>query len=305
MHSVRQFELVKALAAHRHFGRAAAALGVSQPALTRSLKHLEDILGVPLFDRQGVTPTVFGELMLDHGEPVIKGFADLLREIDLAKGLEIGEFSVSAGPYPADISGQRAIGMLSAQHPRLAVELKLYNWTKIINQVLNGRIDLGFAEIFEAAQNPELETEAVRSSQMYFFCAAGHPLAGSNSVRLEDLCEFPWVGPTAPGRMRQFLPKGDFPCGVFEVAKDRFLPRIRVGTFGATKHIVLAGQGLGVAPPFQLKREIDDGECVLLPIELPWMSLNYGFISKRGRTHSPAAKAFMDNVRQIEKGQPP
>jgi hypothetical protein len=43
---------------------------------------------------------------------------------------------------------------------------------------------------------------------------------------------------------------------------------------------------------------------VLLPIELPWLSLNYGFISKRGRTHSPAAKAIMDNVRQIEKGLP-
>ncbi|HWY83941.1 MAG TPA: LysR family transcriptional regulator [Roseiarcus sp.] len=305
MHSVRQFEFVKALATHRHFGRAAAALGVSQPALTRSLKHLEDILGVPLFDRQGVTPTVFGELMLNHGEPVIKGFADLLREIDLAKGLEIGEFSVSAGPYPADISGQRAIGMLSAQHPRVAVEFKLFNWTKIINQVLNGRIDLGFAEIFEAVQNPELETEHVRTSQMYFFCAAGHPLAGRNSVMLEDLCEFPWVGPTVPGRMRQFLPQGDLPCGVFDAVKNRFSPRIMVGTFGATKHIVLAGQGLSVAPPFQLAREIDDGECVLLPLELPWMSLNYGFISKRGRTHSPAAKAFMDNVRQIEKGLPP
>jgi DNA-binding transcriptional LysR family regulator len=62
--------------------------------------------------------------------------------------------------------------------------------------------------------------------------------------------------------MPQFLPKGDFPCGVFDAPKDRFLPRIMVGTFGAAKHIVLAGQGLGVAPPFQLKREIDDGECV-------------------------------------------
>ncbi len=304
MHSVRQFELVKALATYRHFGRAAAALGVSQPALTRSLKHLEDVLGVPLFDRQGVTPTVFGELMLNHGEPVIKGFADLLREIDLAKGLEIGELSVSAGPYPADISGQRAIGMLSAQHPRLAVELKLFNWTKIVNQVLNERIDLGFADISEATQNPELQIEAVRSSPVSFFCAAGHPLAGLPSVTLEDLSEFPWVGPPLPGRMRQFLPKGDLPCGVFNAAKERFLPRIMVGTLSATKHIVLAGQGLGAALPFQLKREIDDGDCVLLPIELPWLSLNYGFISKRGRTHSPAAKAFMDNVRQIEKGLP-
>ncbi len=194
MHSVRQFELVKALATYRHFGRAAAALGVSQPALTRSLKHLEDVLGVPLFDRQGVTPTVFGELMLNHGEPVIKGFADLLREIDLAKGLEIGELSVSAGPYPAEISGQRAIGMLSAQHPQLFVELKLFNWTKIVNQVLKERIDLGFADLTEAAENPELDTEAVRTSQLNFFCAATHPLVGRNSVTLEELCEFPgWV----------------------------------------------------------------------------------------------------------------
>ncbi|MGC2788317.1 MAG: hypothetical protein WA397_31675 [Roseiarcus sp.] len=41
---------------------------------------------------------------------------------------------------------------------------------------------------------------------------------------------------------------------------------------------------------------------MLLPIDVPWLSLNYGFISKRGRTHSPAAKVFMDNVRQTEKG---
>jgi DNA-binding transcriptional LysR family regulator len=74
MHSIRQFELVKALATYRHFGRAASALGVSQPALTRSLKHLEESLGVPLFDRQGVTPTVFGELMLSHVEAVIRGW---------------------------------------------------------------------------------------------------------------------------------------------------------------------------------------------------------------------------------------
>jgi DNA-binding transcriptional LysR family regulator len=304
MHSVRQFELVKALAAHRHFGRAASALGVSQPALTRSLKQLEDRLGVPLFDRQGVAPTVFGDLVLRHGEPVVKGFADLRREIDLAKGLEIGEFSVSAGPYPADISGQRAIGMLSAQHPRIAVELKLFNWTKIVNQVVNERIDLGFADLSEAKQNPELEIEVVRSSPLRFFCAAGHPLARRASVTIHDLSDFPWVGPTLPGRMRPFLPQGDLRCGVLNAKKDRFMPRIVIGTFDAAKDIVLAGHGLGAALPFQLSREIEDGDCVLLPIDLPWLSLNYGFISKRGRSHSPAAKAFMDNVRQIEKALP-
>lgn len=58
MHSIRQIRVVKALAQYRHFGRAARALGVSQPNLTRSLKRIEDALGVPLFERQGVMPTV-------------------------------------------------------------------------------------------------------------------------------------------------------------------------------------------------------------------------------------------------------
>jgi hypothetical protein len=78
--------------------------------------------------------------------------------------------------------------------------------------------------------------------------------------------------------MRRFLPEGDLPCGVFDAVKSRFLPRILIGNFTAAKNIVLAGQGIRPALPFQLKREIDDGDCVLLPLELPWLSLNYGFI---------------------------
>jgi DNA-binding transcriptional LysR family regulator len=209
------------------------------------------------------------------------------------------------GPIPPKFWGNAQSVCFPRKHPGLFVELKLFNWTKIVNQVLKETIDLGFADLSAAAENPELETEAVRSSQLNFFCASGHPLAGRNDVTLEDLCEFPWVGPTVTDRMRRFLPQGDLPCGVFDAVKNRFLPRILIGNFTAAKHIVLAGQGIGAALPFQLKREIDDGDCVLLPIELPWLSLNYGFISKRGRTHSPAAKALMDNVRQIEKALPP
>src|SRR5271167_2507061 len=103
MHSIRQVEIVKALATHRHFGLAAKALGVSQPALTRSLKQLEADLGVPLFDRQGVTPTLFCEIVLNYGGRAAAQFHELTRELTLAKNMEIGELRVSAGPYPADI----------------------------------------------------------------------------------------------------------------------------------------------------------------------------------------------------------
>jgi DNA-binding transcriptional LysR family regulator len=174
VHSLRQIEIVKALAKHHHFGLAAKALRVSQPALTRSLKQLEAELGVTLFDRQGVTPTPFGEIVLRHGERAAAEFHELMREVALAKGLEIGELRIAAGPYPADISGERAIGMLSARHPNLAVELRIANWTKVVADVSEGAVDLGFADVSEAQNDANLEVLSARSRQLLFFCGAEH-----------------------------------------------------------------------------------------------------------------------------------
>jgi len=300
VHSLRQIEIVKALAKHHHFGLAAKALRVSQPALTRSLKQLEAELGVTLFDRQGVTPTPFGEIVLRHGERAAAEFHELMREVALAKGLEIGELRIAAGPYAADISGERAIGLLSARHPNLVVELRIANWTQVVADVIGGAVDLGFADVSEAQHDPNLDVHFARSRQLSFFCSTQHPLAGKRPLTIEHLLEFPWVGPSRPGRIRKALPALDKPFGRFDQLQDRFHPRILVETFSAAKRVVLAGLGIGGAIPPQIDRELKEGLCVTLPVEVPWLRLNYGFIAKRGRTLSPAAKAFMDIVGTID-----
>lgn len=305
LNSTRHLEIVRALAQHRHFGRAAAVLGVSQPSLTRSLKHLEDRLGVQLFERHdGVTPTFFGRMVLQRGEPLLDGFSELVREITLAKGLEIGELTVALGPFPAEVSGQKAVGRLTTRYPGLRIVLTTTDWVRVGGDVAEGRADLGFADISEAAAHPDLATEAIRGSLLRFFCRAGHPLARRASVGLDDLLEFPWVGPTAPARIRQFLPDIEKPFGFFSKTKDRFQPRIVVDTTSAAKDIVIGSDALAVAPNVMIEREIVAGLCVALPVELSWMRLNYGFVWKRGRTHSPATSAFMQLVRQIESEIP-
>jgi DNA-binding transcriptional LysR family regulator len=299
--TLQQFAIVDALARHRHFGRAAVSLGVSQPSLTRSLKELERRLGVPLFDRQGVQPTVFGELALKFGGPIVQNVAELKREFDLAKGLEIGRLAISAGPYPADISARKALGILSARHPMLSIAFISSNWSSTLDLILDRSVDVGFADISEAVDHPELETELVRQAPLQFFCAEHHPLAARAYLTQDDLLEFPWAGPTAPGRMRAFLPEVAKPFGTFDDISGRFHPRILVETFSDAKEIVRSGAAIGVAIPYQLRREIAAGECKLLPLQLPWLSLNYGFITRRGRTLTPAAKAFIEIARQIER----
>jgi DNA-binding transcriptional LysR family regulator len=300
MHSVRQLEIVRALAKRRHFGLAAKQLGVSQPALTRSLKALEAELGVPLFDRQGVTPTLFGEIVLKHGERAVADFHELARELALAKGLEIGELRVAASPYPADISGQRAIGILSERRPNLLIEFAIANWTRVLADLRDGAVDLGFADVTEAERDPDLEIQKIRTSQGRFYCRAGHPLTLKGRLTLDDLFDYPWVGPTFPARMRAAFPGAEKPFGVMDKVEDRFRPRVLVETISTAKRVVLASAAIGAALPRQIERELKEGLCAVLPVEAPWLSLNYGFILKRGRTPSPAAKAFMEIVREIE-----
>ncbi len=305
MHSTRQIEIVATLAEHRHFGLAAEALGVSQPALTRSLKQIESGLGVRLFDRRGVTPTFFGEIVLKHGQRALAEFDGLMHELALAKGLDIGELRIAAAPYPADISAERAVGVLSERRPNIRIDFKVSNWTQIIDEVGRGAIDLGFADLSEASLNPELRVETLRTSRAVFFCRAAHPLLRNEALTIDDLMDYPLAGPTVAERILTALPSDTRRFGFVDENEKRFRPRILVETFASTKRIVLTSLAIGAAIPSQIEPELEQGLCGLLPLEAPWLSLNYGFITKRGRTLSPAAQAFMEIVREIESMIPP
>ena len=107
-----------ALAKHGNFRRAAQALHVSQPTISRNIAALERSLGVRLFDRtrSGVEPTEFGRLVLERGRDLLAGAADLRREVGLRAGLDSGSLAVSAGPHPFEISVVHALTRLVAEH---------------------------------------------------------------------------------------------------------------------------------------------------------------------------------------------
>ena len=301
MHSVRHLELVRALAKHRHFGRAAEALGISQPALTRGLAALEQRLGVPLFDRaNAIAPTIFGEIVLQRSETLVAGFGELMREITLTKGVETGSLSISAGAYPAEISALEALGKLSLAHPELAGSLMVNDPLDVAADVIHGRCDVGIADISEAALLPELETEPLRKSQLRAFCRRGHPLAALPTITLEQTFDYPWVATTISDRLQPFLTAGPRRFGYYDSETRRTAPRIRVESFSGILRIVQNSDGLASAPMFVIADEIAEGRIVVLPLAPEWLTLDYGFMWRRGRSFSPAALAFMALVREIE-----
>lgn len=301
MHSVHHLELVNALAKYRHFGRAAEELGISQPALSKGLNHLESVLGVKLFDRAApIAPTPFGDIVLQRSATLVHAFEELLREIELAKGVEFGSLAVAAGIYPSEMFIQHALAELSKQRPLIQCSLIVKDWAGVMDDVLTARCDIGIADTHHASENPELATEHIRKVVCPMFCRAGHPLTKLETPRLEDLLQYPWVGPSLPERIGAFLPPEPLPFGVKDTASGKVIPRIRVGTFSAIKSIVLASDAISGATAHMIRDELASGRLVQLPVDLPWIAVSYGFIWRRGRTLSPAAQAFVKIARSVE-----
>ncbi|MCB1732827.1 MAG: LysR family transcriptional regulator, partial [Halieaceae bacterium] len=102
--SFRQLGHAMALAKHRNFRLAAEELHISQPALTRSVRALEEALGARLFDRlsTGVEPTPAGEIVLARGRRVLQESDDLRRALADLLGMVHGSLVISTGPFPGD-----------------------------------------------------------------------------------------------------------------------------------------------------------------------------------------------------------
>lgn len=301
MHSVHHLELVNALAKYRHFGRAADELGISQPALSKGLNHLESVLGVKLFDRAApIAPTSFGEIVLQRSAALVHAFEELLREIELAKGVEFGSLAVAAGIYPSEMFIEEALAELSRQRPLIQCSLVVKDWAGVIEDVLTAHCDIGIADTQHASENPELTIEHLRKVVCPVFCRAGHPLTKMEAPTFDDLLHYPWVGPSLPERISAFFPNESLPFGIKDPATGRVIPRIRVGSFGAARNIVMASDAISGAAPYMIKDELAAGRVVGLPIDLPWLAISYGLIWRRGRTLSPAAQAFIKIVRNIE-----
>ncbi len=289
------------LARHRNYARAAEALHLSQPALSRSIAGLEAALGVKLFDRtrQGVTATAFGERLLARGLTLLTDAAELERELKLMQGLKAGVLKIAAGLYPSELSVAPAVGRLAVRHPQLRIEMHNADWRTVIRKVLASQVDLGIMELSSAEQDPRLVIEPLPQHPGAFFCRPGHPLLKEKSPSLEDMLKFPFVSGSVPARAGEMfyrLAK----AGAIDPDTGDYLPAVMVDSVTHAKAVVLGSDAVSMAPIGLLGAEVKSETLALLPFRLPWLHTNYGFAYLKERALAPATQALMSEIRSIE-----
>lgn len=185
---------------------AALRLGLSQPALTKSIRILEHELGVPLLERRarGVVPTAYGVALLRRAAPVTVLLSDALREIAALRGGPPAEAAIGAGPTWLREKLPDAIAATIAADPTARIRLQAGYDDALLRALRSGALDAVLAELPAVEEASDLALLQLAEDDFVVGCRRGHPLARS-VVQAETLLGFPWILPPSPSRARARL----------------------------------------------------------------------------------------------------
>ncbi|MBF6328887.1 LysR family transcriptional regulator [Nocardia transvalensis] len=195
-----------AVAEEGHLTRAAGRLFVSQPALTKQIKQLENRLGVQLFERShtGMTLTAAGRVLAEEVPTLL---ADWDRMLRAAKGdaaqearlLRVGFIASAANEFTADI-----VAAFRAEHPDWRIDMRQFGWTDPSAGLADGEVDLALVRMPFPGQESYRFRELF-SEPRWIALPAAHPLAQQTEIAFEQLWSEPFVAaPPENGSWRDF-----------------------------------------------------------------------------------------------------
>ncbi|HTN49019.1 MAG TPA: LysR family transcriptional regulator [Burkholderiaceae bacterium] len=295
---LRQLRHLLALAEHKNFSRAADAVHLTQPALSRSIQALEASVGAPLFERTrgAIEPTEIGRLVLRHARSLNASAGDLEREIRLAKGLDLGELRVGVGPFGGSALIGPVAGRLSRLHPKLRLHLIVAPWGELPERARARDVDLVVAELTEISVLDDFESQGLANHRVFVACRPRHPLTGRAERRLEDVFSYPLAGPRLPERVTRALLAATPPAGRTALARAGPLT-IECDSSSVLKSILKESDAVSMMPRFMFEDELRTEELVMLPsIDVP-VQIRFGAAWVKQRSLAGAGARFVELLR--------
>ncbi|HMR32894.1 MAG TPA: LysR substrate-binding domain-containing protein [Geminicoccaceae bacterium] len=281
---------------------AAARLDISQPALTKIVRRLEDQTGVPLLLRSasGVSLTAFGETFLRHGRLLLATWSQAGSELRAMRAGAAGTIRIGAGPSWHRILLPRAIALFRADHPQVRLTVR-HGEDRTLKEMLRaGMLDLVVAALPDGGHDADLDGMPLIRDPYRIFARHDHPLQRQQSVRLDETLAWPWLlsppGTLIRERLAALFQAHRLPPPEPVVETDIVPFRLALMAEGPylTCH---AGERMG-----------EGGEPLLLPLAVAAMlgGRDAGVLTRRGVEPNPAAAALAAMIARAcaETGQP-
>jgi DNA-binding transcriptional LysR family regulator len=285
---LRHLALVDALKRHGSVSNAADALHITQPAATRTLRELESILGVPLYERgpRGVTPTIFGDAFTEHARAILAQLSQADRRLAQLAGADCATLIVGSCLAGSNTLLLHAIARLKRENPALMIAVREASPEALSGELEAGRIDLIVgplkSRIAEVGARAPLYEETAE-----LFTHAEHPLGQRSRIELTDLGDYAWIIPSAETVLRQEMEQL-FACHDMPLPENR----IEVTSFLSARQLLLKTDETDLVALLPSSIGRDEPRLRALPIGLDMIRSTVGITMATSGVLSPGAKAL-------------
>ena len=273
------------------FSRAAAALHLSQPAISRRVHLLEGELGAPLFDRvrSGATLTDAGRAFLPHAEALLASMHDGVEAVRALRGGDRGVVTLAVVGTLAGTMLTGGLRRFRERFPAIDVRVSTALSREVSDLVRRGDATLGLR--YGHDPHPELESRTVHEEPMVAVCSPRHPLAGARRLQPAALAGDRWITfppRPAPGPepYATLLQQRLSASGLGDAAV------VHIDSLTAQKRMVEAGFGLALLAESSVDEELRHGTLCALPVPALRATVPISLIRRRRGYLSGAARAL-------------
>ncbi len=290
----RQLLLLIALDDYRNIHRAAEELHMTQPAASKQIKDLEEMLDVRLFERlpRGMEPTIYGETMIRHARMALTSLALAHDDLVALKAGLSGQVEVGVIMSPAMALLPRAIARIKEQAPLLRIGVHLEPSNVLLDKLQRGTLDFMIGRILEKEDSSGLVYEELTEEPACAVVRPGHALLEAKDLRLEDIADRPWILPPPGSILRHRFDMMFRRAGLQPPANVVDTTALLLVTT-----LLQQTDSLHVMPLEVAQYYASLNVMRVLPIELPCKMDAFGIIRQQDHLLAPGAELLLRQVR--------
>lgn len=291
----RHLHCFLAIAQHHSVGAAAESLAITQPALSKTLRELEDALDVRLFQRgrRGMTLSRFGEIFLQHATGSIASLRHGVDSIEVARAASKHAVTVGALPNVAARLMPEAVRLFSRNAASTLVRVVDGSNSRLLDQLRLGELELVVGRLAKNEHMTGLTFDHLYSESLSIIVRRKHPLARARRFTPAMLAAHPWILPDHGTIIREEVDRFlmaesvSAPAGIIESLSVAF-----------GRAYVDASDAVWFVPRGVVQADIDGGRLKALPVPVGAMEGPVGITTRADVTPTPAGRLFVAAVRR-------
>lgn len=299
--TIRHLAVLASLGRHRNGHLVAAELNLSQPAVSKTVREVEDIFGMPLFEsgRHGTHPNRVGEALINRAVALLNQLHDTQQEVMAIIQGESGLLRLGVIPFITPGLITQTLARLQENGIRLTVEIREGTTTDLVDQLLSKEMDCIIGR-YANIREDELDQQILRHQKFSVVVSRRHPALGrKRRVSLADTVGYAWIVPPPRTAARNMLSDLFIKAGLTP-------PSVRIET--ASMEIIKAGLAennlIAIMPTDIAKHYAKVDELRILPIRAESTLAPLTLIRRRHEAMLPSTRRFCEQLLDISRGLP-